>query len=122
MDIPSSFARTPAAPYFAVVFSSQRTDGDDGYAVMADRMVALAAQQPGFLGVESARGPDGFGITVSYWTDEASIAAWRRHAEHQVAQARGRRDWYAHFELRVARVERAWNGPQRTPAPERSSP
>lgn len=97
----------PAPPYFAVIFSSQRTHGERGYGVMAERMLALARAQSGFLGVESARDAAGLGITVSYWRDEASIAAWQRHAEHLVAQARGRAEWYAAFELRVARVERA---------------
>ncbi len=104
------FARTPAPPYFAVIFASQRHDGDVGYAATATRMIALAAQQPGFLGVESARDESGFGITVSYWESEAAIAAWRRHAEHALARERGRREWYRHFELRVARVERAYGG------------
>ena len=107
----AAFAKLPEPPYYAVIFSSRRTSGDAGYAHMAERMVELAAQQPGFLGVESAR-EDGFGITVSYWTDEASIAAWRRHAEHRMAQEQGRAQWYEHYELRVARVERAWGGPR----------
>ena len=74
-------------------------------------MVDLAAQQPGYLGVESVRGADGLGITVSYWRDEAAILAWRRHAEHTLARERGRQQWYEHFELRVAKVERAYGGP-----------
>ncbi len=78
---------------------------------MAERMVELASGQPGFLGVESARDGGGFGITVSYWRDLEAIAAWRRHAEHRVAQERGRSSWYAHYELRVAQVERAHGGP-----------
>lgn len=78
---------------------------------MAARMVELAVAQPGYLGVESVRGADGFGITVSYWTSEEAIAAWRRHAEHRIAQEQGRAQWYEHYELRVARVERAWGGP-----------
>ncbi len=97
---------TLEAPYLAVIFSSRRTEGDQGYGAMADRMVELAKAQPGFLGVESARGADGFGITVSYWRDEASIAAWKANAEHAVAQHLGRERWYADFHLRVARVER----------------
>jgi heme-degrading monooxygenase HmoA len=101
-------ARTPAPPYYAVIFTSLRTDGDQGYASMAERMVELAAEQPGFLGVESARGSDGLGITVSYWASEEAIAAWRAHAEHRVAQETGRRTWYADYEVRVARVERAY--------------
>lgn len=102
------FARLPEPPYYAVIFSSLRTDGDHGYEAMAQRMMELGATQPGFLGIESARGGDGFGITVSYWRDEASIAAWRREAEHTVARETGRSDWYAAYELRVARVERAY--------------
>ena len=100
-------AATPEPPYHAVIFTSQRTDGDQGYAAMAEHMVALARQQPGFLGVESVRDGEGFGITVSYWRDEASIAAWKAHAEHAAAQRLGRERWYGAFALRVCRVERA---------------
>ena len=108
----SGFASTPKPPYYAVIFSNQRRhDGDKGYGATAERMVELAAQQPGYLGVESVRGEDGFGITVSYWESEAAILAWRRHAEHTLARERGRSEWYEHFELRVARVERAYAGP-----------
>jgi heme-degrading monooxygenase HmoA len=109
--VASPFAQLPEPPYYAVIFSSRRTPGEAGYGAMAERMVELAAQQPGFLGVESVRGTDGFGITVSYWRSEEDIAAWRRHAEHRVAQEQGRAQWYEHYELRVARVERAWGGP-----------
>ena len=100
-------AQTPQPPYYAVIFTSQRTDGERGYGAVADRMEELASQQQGFLGVESARGSDGFGITVSYWKDEGSIRAWKQNAEHLVAQQRGRTEWYSGFQLRVARVERA---------------
>ena len=104
-----AFARLPAPPYYAVIFSSQRNTQDAaGYEAMAERMVELAANRPGFLGVESARDGDGFGITVSYWRSEADIVAWKANAEHLDAQKRGHRDWYAGFELRVARVERAY--------------
>jgi heme-degrading monooxygenase HmoA len=99
---------TPEAPYYAVIFSSLRTDGDNGYAAMAERMVELAAAQPGYLGEESARGSDGFGITVSYWSSLEAIAQWRNHAEHRVARELGRADWYSHYALRVAKVERAY--------------
>jgi heme-degrading monooxygenase HmoA len=77
---------------------------------MAERMLELAAGQPGFLGIESSRGADGFGITVSFWTNEETIAAWKRHAEHQLARERGRREWYTRYEIRIARVERAYGG------------
>lgn len=102
-----AFARLPEPPYYAVIFSSRRTPGDAGYAATAERMVELARRQPGFLGVESARDAEGFGITVSYWSSEEAIAQWKAQAEHVMAQERGKRDWYAHYELRVARVERA---------------
>jgi heme-degrading monooxygenase HmoA len=101
-----TFARTPAPPYFAVIFTSRRTAVDDGYDAMADRMVELASRQRGFLGA------DGLGITVSYWASEADIAAWKANAEHRVAQASGNRKWYEHFETRVAKVERAYPGPR----------
>lgn len=106
------FATTPETPYYAVIFSSLRKGDDAGYGETADRMMELAAFQPGYLGVESVRGPDGFGITVSYWRDEASILAWKRNAEHARARQRGRTEWYEHFELRVAKVERAYAGPR----------
>jgi heme-degrading monooxygenase HmoA len=101
------FCSTPEPPYYAVIFSSVRTPGDAGYAEMSARMSELAAQQPGFLGMESVRGADGFGMTVSYWISLEAIASWRRHVEHMQAQDRGRREWYAHYEIRVAKVERA---------------
>jgi len=72
---------------------------------MGDEMFALACVQPGCLGAESARGADRLGITVSYWRDEASIIAWK-------AQKYGIAQWYAHYELRIARVERAYSGPE----------
>ena len=99
-------AKTPKPPYFAVIFTSTRTPGDNGYEKMAARMVELAARQPGFLGIESARGQDGLGITVSYWRSEADIAAWKANAEHLVAQKKGKAQWYASFATRVAKVER----------------
>lgn len=105
-------ARTPDPPYFAAIFTSRRTEVEDGYGAMADRMVELAAQQPGFLGVDSARGADGLGITVSYWTSEADIRAWKANSEHRLAQNAGNAKWYEHFELRIARVERAYAGPR----------
>ena len=102
-------ARTPKPPYVAVVFSSLRTEGgSDEYAAMADRMAELAKTMPGYLGVESVRGADGFGITVSYWKDEESVRQWQQNAEHLEAQRLGRAQFYSRFELRVCRVERAY--------------
>ena len=91
--------------YFAVIFTAQRSlSGDDIYDMTADRMVLLAQRQPGFLGVESVRGDDGIGITVSYWVDRAAIANWRQHAEHLAAQALGRQEFYYWYRIRVAEV------------------
>lgn len=109
--MPASFATTPEPPYYAVIFSSQRTAGDDGYGQMAERMMELAAEQPGFLGAESVRGADGFGITVSYWTNEEMIANWKTNTAHRVAQENGKSRWYADYQLRIARVERAYGKP-----------
>lgn len=102
----STPARTPDPPYYAVIFTSTRTSVAEGYGDMATKMVELAAQQPGFLGVESARGEDGLGITVSYWESEEAIVNWRRNAEHRIAQSQGREKWYSEFVTRVAKVER----------------
>ncbi len=107
--MPSPFATLPAPPYYVVCFSSTRTEGDQGYGAMADAMVALASQQPGFMGVESVRGADGFGITNSYWRDEASIRAWKKVVDHLAAQSQGRAQWYSHYEVKVAKVERAYS-------------
>ena len=114
MSKSTGIARPPAPPYYAVIFTSRRTDGDHGYSAMAERMVALSCKYDGFLGIESVRGADGLGITVSYWRDEASIAAWKRGTEHQKAQRGGRDKWYADYEVRVAKVERAYGPPQKS--------
>ncbi|MEZ5418888.1 MAG: antibiotic biosynthesis monooxygenase [Vicinamibacterales bacterium] len=106
------FASTPEPPYYAVIFTSQRREGDDGYGAMAEAMWNLALQQPGCLGAESARGASGLGITVAYFTDEAAIAAWKANVAHLRAQQLGKERWYAHYELRVAKVERAYGGPE----------
>jgi len=98
-------AYTPAAPYYAVIFTSLRTEGDQGYSQAAMRMLELAREQPGFLGVESAR-EDGLGITVSYWASEAAILAWKHHAEHRAVREQGRSTWYSAFHTRVCKVER----------------
>lgn len=100
----SQIAATPAPPYYAVIFTSHRTEGDNGYDAMAARMVELAQQQTGFLGVESAR--EEVGITVSYWADLVSIKQWKANVEHLQAQKTGREQWYREFRVRIAKVER----------------
>ncbi|MCW0216533.1 MAG: antibiotic biosynthesis monooxygenase [Pseudonocardia sp.] len=97
-------APTPAPPYVAVIFTSLRSEGDHGYGATAGAMVALAHEQPGFLGVESAR--EGLGITVSYWRDEGAARAWKDVAAHLVAQRRGREVWYSDYRVRIATVTR----------------
>lgn len=102
-------ADLPPKGAIAVLFIAQRTDADDeGYGRAADAMVALAAQQPGYLGIDSTRGADGFGITISYWADEASALAWRANAEHAAIREIGRERWYAHYRLMVTQVTRAY--------------
>lgn len=107
------FAPLPEPPYYAVIFSNQRTKQDDaGYGAMAEKMEELATARPGCIGLESTRDAEGFGITVSYWTDEAEIRAWKAEVKHLAAQKAGRERWYVHYRLRVARVERAYSGPE----------
>ncbi|WP_213953048.1 antibiotic biosynthesis monooxygenase [Variovorax sp. dw_954] len=99
-----TIANTPEPPYYAVIFTSLRTEGDNGYGAMAQRMGELAAQQPGYLGIESAR--EGLGLTVSYWRDLESIRAWKANAEHLFAQQTGRSTWYSDYKTRICKVER----------------
>ena len=108
MSSRAAIATTPQPPYYAAIFTSVRTEGDNGYGEMAERMVELASQQPGFLGVESVRDPSGLGVTVSYWESEEAIRNWKANAEHQGAQESGRKTWYADYAVRVARVERTY--------------
>ena len=107
-------ADTPEPPYYAVIFTSLRTEGDHGYGAMTESMDALARAQPGYLGHESARdGPrdGGLGITVSYWRDLDAIAAWKRQLDHIAGQRLGRERWYSAYRVRIARVERAYGFP-----------
>jgi len=106
----SSLARTPRPPYYAVIFTSVRTEG---IAVMPKRPTGCRAgiQAAGISRVESVRDPGGLGITVSYWESTAAIAAWKAQADHLLAQQRGQREWYQEYEVRVARVERAYGRP-----------
>ena len=99
-----SFAKTPKPPYYAVIFTAVRTEGDNGYDEMAEKMVELAMQQEGFLGIEWAGGDAE--ITVSYWQDLESIRKWYENAEHKIAQAKGYEIWYKSLAIRVCKVER----------------
>ena len=100
----SRIAKTPEPPYYAAIFTSVRTPEDNGYADMAGRMVELAMQQPGFLGVESAR--EEIGITVSYWESLEAIRNWKLNVDHLEAQKKGRTKWYSSFKTRISLVER----------------
>jgi heme-degrading monooxygenase HmoA len=103
-----SIANTPEPPYVAVIFTSIRTPGDDGYEAMSHEMVALGQRQPGFLGLESSRDAEGFGVTVSYWATLEDARAWKAVAEHQGAQRLGRERWYRAYKTRIATVEREY--------------
>ena len=104
----SEFARTPEPPYWVVLFTSRRTPGDEGYGAMAAEMERLAVEQPGYLGIESARDQGGIGITLSYWTTQDAASGWKQVAAHLEAQRLGRERWYERYEVRVAKVERAY--------------
>ena len=97
-------AETPEAPYYAVIFTSLRTEGDHGYGEMSQLMEELSATMPGFLGIESAR--DGLGITVSYWESPEAIRHWHQQSQHQLAQQKGYETWYQAFKIRICKVER----------------
>lgn len=106
------FSPLPDPPYYAVIFTNMRSDFDAGYEQMADKMVKMAALQSGYIGVESTRDETGLGITVSYWSDETSLLAWKAVAEHAFAQKMGREKWYDYYITRIAKVERHYSGPK----------
>lgn len=118
----SPFAALPSPPYYVVIFASTRTSDDNDYNAMANRMSELSTQQPGYLGAESLRDAERFGITLSYWTTLEAIANWKQNAEHLEAQRRGHRDFYSHFEVKIAKVERSYSSAERqSTAPESKS-
>ena len=102
-------AFTPPAPYYAVIFTSTRTAVEDNYHDMADRMVQLAQEEEGYLGIESARDADGNGITVSYWRTLDDIKRWKAHTEHMDAQINGRKKWYSSYKVRIVQVQRDYD-------------
>jgi heme-degrading monooxygenase HmoA len=97
-------AKTPEPPYYAVIFTSLRTDIDNDYSAMAEKMVTSAIDQTGFLGMESVR--EGLGITISYWKTEEDIINWKNNAGHKLAQSLGKEMWYKSFKVRICKVER----------------
>lgn len=94
-------------PYYAVIFTNTRTEGDNGYAEMAEKMEALARKQPGFIAFESAR--SGLGISISYWESKEAIARWKANLDHQLAQQQGIEKWYSWYKVRICRVEREYD-------------
>lgn len=100
--------KAPVPPYYAVIFTSRRTHRDHGYPEVAEEMLRLAAEQPGYLGVESARDAEGLGITVSYWTSPEHISLWKQQADHLAAQRAGRERWYEAYTVRICKVERVY--------------
>lgn len=107
------FATGLKPPYYAVIFTNQQSSNTKGYDETADRMMELAQTMPGFLGVESTRDETGLGITVSYWQDRDSISNWKANDEHTAARKSGNEKWYDHYELRIAKIERTYNGPRK---------
>lgn len=94
-------------PYYAVIFTSKRTENSDGYSQMSDWMGELATKQPGFLGIDSAQSE--IGITVSYWESLEAIKAWKENSDHLKAQEKGKKQWYSNYSVRIAKVEREYS-------------
>ena len=97
-------AKTCRPPYYAVIFTTLRTEVEEGYEETAYRMEELAKRQEGYLGMESARHV--IGITVSYWESLDAIAKWKNNIEHTAAREKGRGLWYNEYQLRICKVER----------------
>lgn len=94
-------------PYYAVIFTSKKNEDDVGYTEMAEKMETLARNQPGFLGMDSARNE--IGITVSYWESLETIVNWKKNSEHLIAQQKGRQDWYNWYDVKICKVEREYS-------------
>ncbi|MGV6801661.1 MAG: antibiotic biosynthesis monooxygenase family protein [bacterium] len=113
--LPDKFAPLVKEPHYAAIFvrqhMAQKTDDSNEYEKVAEHMLALAKQMPGFLGFESASDNEGFGITISYWQTLDDIENWRQHEDHKAAQRRGKAHWYDAYTIRIAKVERAYQGP-----------
>lgn len=105
-------AAIPAPPYYAVIFTSIRTPEDKGYEKTAEKMVALASRQPGFLGLDSAR--QDIGVTVSYWSDITAIQAWKQHPDHLKAQKKGKALWYSQYRITISKVEKEYSWHSKT--------
>ncbi len=105
----TGISNTPVPPYFSVAFTSTLVAEAKGYDLEAEKMVRLASQQEGFLGIESVRDASGFGITISYWTSLKAIGIWKQQADHLLAQQRGKSDWYSEYKVRICKVEREYS-------------
>lgn len=108
----SRFAAMPEPPYYVVIFANQLSDRPEGYAEMLAKLEDLAKSMPGYLGRETSRDAVGFGMALSYWTDETAIKNWKAQADHLMAQQTGKTRWYDHYVLRIAKVERHYDGPE----------
>jgi len=110
--MPDRFAAMPKPPYYVVIFANQLSDRPEGYREMLAEMEALATTMPGYIGRETARDATGFGMAISYWEDEAAIKNWKAQADHFAGQKIGKERWYSHYVLRIAKVERHYDGPE----------
>jgi heme-degrading monooxygenase HmoA len=101
------YSSTPPPPYYAVIFTSVLKEKHEGYEEAAQRMLELAKEQDGFLGIDSQRSD--YGITISYWKDQDSIIKWREHSEHMQIQEKGKSEWYSGYTVRIAKVEKEYS-------------
>jgi len=108
----SRFAQMPDPPYYVVIFANQLSDRSEGYKEMLTELEELAKSMPGYIGRETARDESGFGMAVSYWRDEDALKNWKAQADHLAGQKIGKERWYSHYVLRIAKVERHYDGPE----------
>ena len=99
-------SNTPSPPYVCAVFTSIRTEINEGYEQMNDILFKEINKVSGYLGNETFRDKDGFGVNVSYWKDMKSLKYWRDNELHKKAQALGKSKWYKEYKLRICKVER----------------
>ena len=93
------------AGQIVTVFRSRlRPDADPRYSEHAAQMSALAPTMPGYVEHKSFTAEDGERVTLVTFADRASHDAWRTHAEHRLAQRRGKEAFYEAYSLQVADV------------------
>ena len=94
-------------------------DGRDRYLGIAAELRPLLDGIDGFVSIErfESLAEPGKLLSLSFWRDEAAVAAWRNMEPHRAAQAKGRAGILNNYRLRIASVVRDYGFTERAQAP-----